>query len=186
MRTNKFSIDGLIGVYVSSIVFKVIRTISIFLRKTFELKKALKRKTNDFHPFRSFFACKRLLPLLFFCSLLFILLIFAFHVFFLRSNVFRKKGISWLKIVLITSNTILLWIIFSYNWGSAPRKKSVQASAKSTNSGHGKRQLFQRKSSIMPGFDSNIKTDNSDEYFQSKLGRSLPGSLIRVNLVNWT
>ena len=145
MRTNKFSIDGLIGVYVSSIVFKVIRTISIFLRKTFELKKALKRKTNDFHPLRSFFACKRLLPLLFFCSLLFILLIFAFHVFFLRSNVFRKKGISWLKIVLITSNTILLWIIFSYNWVSAPRKKSVQASAKSTNSVHGKGNFLKEK-----------------------------------------
>ena len=145
MRTNKFSIGGLIGVCVSSIAFKVIRTISIFLRKTFELKKALKRKTNDFHPLRSFFACKRLLPLLFFCSLIFILLIFAFHVFFLRSNVFRKKGISWLKIVLITSNTILLWIIFSYNWGSAPRKKSVQASAKSTNSVHGKGNFFKEK-----------------------------------------
>ena len=144
MRTNKFSIGGLIGVCVSSIAFKVIRTISIFLRKTFELKKALKRKTNDFH-LSSFFACKRLLPLLFFCSLLFILLIFAFHVFFLRSNVFRKKGISWLKIVLITSNTILLWIIFSYNWGSAPRKKSVQASAKSTNSVHGKGNFFKEK-----------------------------------------
>ena len=145
MRTNKFSIGGLIGVCVSSIAFKVIRTISIFLRKTFELKKALKRKTNDFHPLRSFLSCKRLLPLLFFCSLLFILLIFAFHVFFLRSNVFRKKGISWLKIVLITSNTILLWIIFSYNWGSAPRKKSVQASAKSTNSVHGKGNFFKEK-----------------------------------------
>ena len=145
MRTNKFSIGRLIGVYVSSIIFEIIRAISIFLRKTFELKKALKRKTNDFHPLRSFFACKRLLPLLLFCSLLFILLIFAFHVFFLRSNVFRKKGISWLKIVLITSNTILLWIIFSYNWGSAPRKKSVQASAKSTNSVHGKGNFFKEK-----------------------------------------
>ena len=145
MHTNKFSIGRLIGVYVSSIIFEIIRAISIFLRKTFELKKALKRKTNDFHPLRSFFACKRLLPLLFFCSLLFILLIFAFHVFFLRSNVFRKKGISWLKIVLITSNTILLWIIFSYNWGSAPRKKSVQASAKSTNSVHGKGNFFKEK-----------------------------------------
>ena len=145
MHTNKFSIGRLIGVYVSSIIFEIIRAISIFLRKTFELKKALKRKTNDFHPLRSFFVCKRLLPLLFFCSLLFILLIFAFHVFFLRSNVFRKKGISWLKIVLITSNTILLWIIFSYNWGSAPRKKSVQASAKSTNSVHGKGNFFKEK-----------------------------------------
>ena len=119
-----------------------------------------------------------------FCSLLFVLLIFACDVFSLCSNVFRKKVISSLKIVVITSNTILLWIIFSYNWVSAPRKKSVQASAKSTNLGHGKRQLFQRKSSIMAGFDSNIKTGNSDEYFQSKVGGSLPGSLTRVKLVN--
>ena len=42
MRTNKFSIAGLIGVHVNSIVSEVIRTISsqfIFLRKIFGRKK---------------------------------------------------------------------------------------------------------------------------------------------------
>ena len=114
-----------------------------FLRKMFELKKALKRKTNNFHPLRIFSACKRLLPLMvFFRFFLFCYLIFACDMFFFCSKFFRKKGINWLEIVLITSNTVLLWIIFSYNWGSAPRKKSARVSAKSTNSGHGKRQLF--------------------------------------------
>ena len=59
----------LTSLFLSSIVFEVIRTISIFLRKKFERKKALKRKTSDFHPLKSFCAREKLLHSLFFVRL---------------------------------------------------------------------------------------------------------------------
>ena len=77
--------------------FEVIRTILglfiiFFLRKGFERKKVLKRKTNSFYPFRSFCACEKLLPLLFFVRLLlFCWLVFACDVFFNAQNLFAKK-----------------------------------------------------------------------------------------------
>ena len=46
-RTNRFSIGGLIGVHVSSIVFEVIRTVSsqfFFLRKDFASTKSTKTR----------------------------------------------------------------------------------------------------------------------------------------------
>ena len=64
----------------SSIVNEVIRTISIlfifFYEKTLSIKKAPKRKTNDFHLLRNFYAPKNLL------SLLFLFACFCFVVWF--------------------------------------------------------------------------------------------------------
>ena len=60
------------------IVFEVIRTISsllIFLRKASARKKTPKRKRNDFYPLRSFCAREKLLSLVVFCSLIFVLLV---------------------------------------------------------------------------------------------------------------
>ena len=57
------------GVYFGSIVFEVIRTVLglliVFYGKILSIEKATKRKTNDFHPLRSFCVSKKLLPLLF-------------------------------------------------------------------------------------------------------------------------
>ena len=52
--TNKFLIGKLRVVHVSNIANEVIKTISNLLTHT----KDKKRKTNDFHPLRSFFAYK--------------------------------------------------------------------------------------------------------------------------------
>ena len=49
MRTNKFSIGGLIGVHVSNIVNDVIRTISIFFFYE-KILNAQKRKPNQNQP----------------------------------------------------------------------------------------------------------------------------------------
>ena len=110
MRTNKFSIGGLIGVHVSSVVDEDnFKSVYFFYENNFKGEKNTKRKTNDFHPLRSFCACKKMLPLLFSVPLFFFCkLIFACDVFYLRLKFFRKKKISWLEIVLITSYTILL------------------------------------------------------------------------------
>ena len=82
-------------------------------------------------------------------------------------------------------------------------ENSVQVSAKLTNSGHEACQVFPSKSSIEPRAhsgirlmetktifskletteDKNTKTDNSKEYFRSRLGGSLLGSLSKGNLV---
>ena len=54
MRTNEFLIGGLIGVHVSSQVYKAIWTISsqfIFLRRDFERTKSIKAQNNQFPPF---------------------------------------------------------------------------------------------------------------------------------------
>ena len=71
-----------------------------FLRKDFEHKKAPKRLLEVF-------VHKKLLPLLFFVRL-FLFCWFWFDLRFLRSKSFCKKKVNGLKIVLITSNTILL------------------------------------------------------------------------------
>ena len=74
------------------VVFEVIRTISrlfmFFYDKILSIEEALKRKTNPFHPVKSFCAYKKLLPLLlfvhFFCFVTWFLLVtcfFAFKVF---------------------------------------------------------------------------------------------------------
>ena len=60
MRTNKFSIGGLIGVHISSIVywgyqdnFKPVYLFIFFNEKISRAQKEIKPKTNDFHPLRS-------------------------------------------------------------------------------------------------------------------------------------
>ena len=82
-----------------------------FYEKILSVQKAPKLKTNDFHPFRSFYARRKPLPLLFFVRLflvcLFFLIGFGWFAFFSRSKSFLKK-INWLEIVLIVSFTILL------------------------------------------------------------------------------
>ena len=53
--------------------------------------------------------CEKLLPLLFFVRLFSFLLVgFGLRCVFVRSKIFRKKKINWVKIVLIASFTILL------------------------------------------------------------------------------
>ena len=80
------------------------QTCLFFLRKDFARTKCTRHKTSDFHPLRSFFACEKLLPLLFsVCLILFCWLMFACECFFLRVKFFREKNINRLKIVLITS-----------------------------------------------------------------------------------
>ena len=54
MRTDKFSIGGLIGVHVSSVVNEAIRTILslfiFFLQKDFERTKSTKAQNKQFSP----------------------------------------------------------------------------------------------------------------------------------------
>ena len=67
MRTNKFSIGGLIGVHVSNIIYEVIRTIlswSIYLRKNFERKKRHQNAKQTIVPLLEF-----LVAFVVFCSL---------------------------------------------------------------------------------------------------------------------
>ena len=97
----------------SNIVNEVIKTISnqfiFLLRNIFEHTKSSKTQTNDFHPLRSLCAHKNFLILLFFVRLFLIcLLVFACGVFLYAQNILVKK-VNWLKIVLITSFTILLY-----------------------------------------------------------------------------
>ena len=74
---------------------------SFFYKKILNTQKAPKRKTNDFHPIRSFCTRKKLLLLLFnVCLILFYWLIFASECFCVFKN------INWLEIVLL--ETILL------------------------------------------------------------------------------
>ena len=121
MCTDKFSIGELIGVHVSGIVNELIRTISsqfsfffFFCKKILSVQKAPKPKTNDFHPLRSFCASENLLPLLFFVHLFLFLLVGSGLIYlFVHLKSFRKKIINWLEIVVITSFTILLILVFS-------------------------------------------------------------------------
>ena len=94
------------GVLFSSIAFEFISTIlGVFLRKYFECKKSNKRKSNNFHPLKSFCMCEKLLPLLFSVRLVqFCQLAFASNVLLCRP-----------KIVLLTSNTILLKVSIKVN-----------------------------------------------------------------------
>ena len=105
MRTNKFLIDGLIGVHVSSIVHEVIRTISIFLQKIFKRTKTLTKPkpTNKIKLSKQkgtkaiiIRAQKRLRG-----RKLFVL---RFGAFFYAQNFFVKNKI----VILIASYTILL------------------------------------------------------------------------------
>ena len=78
---------------------EVIMTISVFFKK---------RKIAIFPPLRSFCA-EKIVAFVVFCSLNFVVLVgFDLICVFVRLKIFRKKAIKWLKIVLITSITILL------------------------------------------------------------------------------
>ena len=71
MHANKFSIGGLIGVHVSSIVDEFVKTISsqfIFLRKDFERTKSIKAQKKQFLPLRTFYVLK-IVAFVVFCSL---------------------------------------------------------------------------------------------------------------------
>ena len=109
MVTNKNKcVGGLIRIHVSSIVNEVIKTVSsqfFFLRKYFERTKAYKRKITNFASLRRFYVRK-----IVFCSLVCVFVgwvIFGLIYVFVCSKSFCKKT-NWLKIVLITSSTILL------------------------------------------------------------------------------
>ena len=80
-----------------------------FYEKVLTVKNAPKRKTNDFHPLRTFCAHKKCCL----CCLVFVQFCFLGEFFlvsvFLRSKPFRqKKRTNRLEVVLITSFTILL------------------------------------------------------------------------------
>ena len=91
-----------------------------FLRKDFEHTKS----TNNFHPLRSFYARKKPLPLSFFiCLFLFLLVGFGWFAFLYAQNLFVKKKINRLEIVLVTSfyyttvfdlfNVLSFWLVQS-------------------------------------------------------------------------
>ena len=85
--------------YFSSIVNEVIKTISklffiylfIFLRKDFEVKKAPKRKINNFPPSRSFSA-RKIVAFVVFCSVLLVCLGLIFNFMLLKFK-FKKKQV---------------------------------------------------------------------------------------------
>ena len=122
---NSSLIGWLRGLHFSIIVFDVTSTILglVFLLSLFyfiylfiyfflSIKKAPKRKTNNFHSLKKFCARKKLLLLLFFVRLIF-LVSFGLICIFYAQNLFvkKKKRINRHKIVLITSNAISLMLI---------------------------------------------------------------------------
>ena len=112
MPTNQFSIGGLIGVHVSSIVYEFNRVISsqfiIFLWKNFGRKKAPKRKIIS-SPLPRSFCVGKAVNFVVFYLLVFVLLVgFCLWRVFVQVKSFRKKNKDWFEIVLITSSTMLL------------------------------------------------------------------------------
>ena len=110
MRANKFSIGGLRGVHVSSIVnwgyednFKPVYL--FFLRKDFKRIKTTKRKTSNFYPLRSL--CEqKIVAFVVFCLLIFVLLVgFLFVSVFLSLKSFCKIKINRFEILLVPSLT---------------------------------------------------------------------------------
>ena len=109
MCTNKYSIDALIGVYVSSIVNEVIRTISnlfIFLTKRFRMhKNTSQTKTNYQNKIRQTKNSKGWKRVEIVC--------FAFSCFFSTQTFFVKK-IKRFEIAMTTSFKILLVCIYKH------------------------------------------------------------------------
>ena len=109
MCTNKFLIDGLIGVHVSSIVYEVIRTISgqsiFFHENILSVKKQQNPKQTTFILLEVFVRAKTC------CLDCFLLVGFGLIYVSVCRRVFYKKKINWFEIVLITSYTILLLLV---------------------------------------------------------------------------
>ena len=99
MHANKFLIGWLRGVYFSSIVNEVIKTISklffiylfIFLRKDFESEKSTKTQNKQFSPSRSFSA-RKIVAFVVFCSVLLVCLGLIFNFMLLKFK-FKKKQV---------------------------------------------------------------------------------------------
>ena len=111
-------IDELIGVHVSSIVnwgyqdnFRPVYY--FFYEKILNAKKAPKRKTSDFHPFRSFYAQKTVVFVVF-CSLIFVLLVYVcLWVFLYARNLFVKKKNKQVWNCLDSLNSLYYWKFIS-------------------------------------------------------------------------